>query len=175
MRHIPNLLSLSRIPFAGLLFWLISEYLWVPAAIVFAVALLTDALDGWLARRYGWQSELGKEKLEPVCDLILSVAALGALALTGLWAWWAIVAIVVVMVIFQLISNYADRGPIMRRLKRHQHYLHPLFFVVVLLVAFLTVLRQADLPYWVGFVIGVAIAAILINKRDRVEELLAGR
>lgn len=174
MNHIPNLLSLSRIPLSGLLFWLIVQDLWRPAAIVFAVALLTDAIDGWLARKYGWTSKLGGEVLEPVCDLILSIAALGALAFAGVWSWWLIVVIAVVTVAFQLISNYADRGQIMRRLKRHQHYLHPMFFVAVVLAAFLTVLRQTDPPFLVALLIVVVIMIILASKRDRIKDLLNG-
>ena len=50
-KHIPNLLSLARLAAAPLLFYLLLRRDWVWALWLIAVAALTDALDGWLARR----------------------------------------------------------------------------------------------------------------------------
>ena len=66
----PNLLSLSRLPLAVVLFVCIS-YEWWPAALgVFLVATFTDWLDGWWARRTGQASVVGRT-LDPLTDKVL--------------------------------------------------------------------------------------------------------
>jgi len=63
------------------------------AAIVFAVASVTDAIDGYLARSQGWVTTFGK-LMDPIADKLLIVAALVALvSLSRLAAWVAMVII----------------------------------------------------------------------------------
>ncbi|HZO35242.1 MAG TPA: CDP-diacylglycerol--glycerol-3-phosphate 3-phosphatidyltransferase [Solirubrobacteraceae bacterium] len=63
------------------------------AAIVFAVASMTDAIDGWLARRQRAITTFGK-LMDPVADKLLIVAALIALvSLNRVAAWIAMVII----------------------------------------------------------------------------------
>jgi CDP-diacylglycerol--glycerol-3-phosphate 3-phosphatidyltransferase len=63
------------------------------AAIVFAAASLTDAIDGWLARRHQSITTFGK-LMDPVADKLLIVAALVALvSLDRVPAWIAMVII----------------------------------------------------------------------------------
>lgn len=77
MRHIPNIISGIRI---ALIPVFVSLYLaghQMQAAIVLGISGLTDMLDGNLARRFGWTSQLGKV-LDPVADklTLLSVCVL---------------------------------------------------------------------------------------------------
>ena len=63
------------------------------AAVVFATASVTDALDGWLARSRGSVTTFGK-LMDPIADKLLIVAALIALVSLGrLEAWVAMVII----------------------------------------------------------------------------------
>ena len=63
------------------------------AAAVFAIASLTDALDGWIARRNQSESTFGK-LMDPLADKLLVVAALVSLvSLDRLSAWVAMVII----------------------------------------------------------------------------------
>lgn len=93
LRDIPNFITLLRllllVPFVHFLF---SES-YVLALLVFAVAGLSDALDGYLARRHGWGTPLGAI-LDPLADKLLMATAycsLGWLDLLPLW----IVALVI--------------------------------------------------------------------------------
>lgn len=72
MWNIPNLLSLSRIPLAAILFVCIEQTQWLLGLIVFIVAMLTDWLDGWWARKFHQLSPLGRS-LDPLTDKVLIV------------------------------------------------------------------------------------------------------
>src|SRR5262245_7297079 len=74
MWNVPNLLSLSRLPLAALLFVLIAKGIWPGALVVFLVAALTDWLDGWWARRFNQGSALGRA-LDPLTDKVLVCGA----------------------------------------------------------------------------------------------------
>jgi CDP-diacylglycerol--glycerol-3-phosphate 3-phosphatidyltransferase len=67
---LPNILTLSRLPLAILLFACIAYECWLIGLIVFAVASLTDWLDGFLARKLNQQSALGRN-LDPLIDKVL--------------------------------------------------------------------------------------------------------
>jgi len=72
-RHIPNLITLSRILVVIGIFWLVpfqSNLMIIWAAILYTIAGASDYLDGWIARRFALVSDLGKV-LDPLADKIL--------------------------------------------------------------------------------------------------------
>jgi len=64
------------------------------ATAVFAVAMATDQIDGWIARRRGISSPLGK-LLDPVADKVLVLAMLVMLVGEGVAPAWIVALIVV--------------------------------------------------------------------------------
>ncbi len=64
------------------------------AAGVFAVAAVTDRIDGWYARRTGQVTDFGK-LLDPIADKLLIGAALVVLSALGELPWWVTVVILV--------------------------------------------------------------------------------
>ena len=77
-RSIPNLLTLLRIsliPIFVLMFYLPFEWHYIASAIIFAIAGVTDWLDGYLARKLHQVSPLG-EFLDPVADKLIVAVAL---------------------------------------------------------------------------------------------------
>lgn len=94
---IPNLISLSRIFLIPLFLYLLAQpsveaKLW--ALVVFAIASLTDLLDGWSARKLGQETELGKF-LDPFADKVLVAATLVAFVfLDQLIPFWMVAIIV---------------------------------------------------------------------------------
>ena len=82
MKQLPNLLSAGRLAVAPYVFYLLAAREYRAVLIWFGIAGLSDALDGWLARRFDAQSALG-EMLDPVADKVLLSGSFLILALTG--------------------------------------------------------------------------------------------
>lgn len=92
----PNALTVLRaalVPVIVALLFVGGEAARWAAAAIFAVAAVTDSLDGWVARRYRVESRWGK-LADPVADKVLIIGSLGALAWLGELPWWAVVVIV---------------------------------------------------------------------------------
>lgn len=71
----PNSVTLARLGLSFVVFWMIwVEGLWITAAVVFVIAAMTDALDGYLARKYGQVTTLGRV-LDPFVDKIIICGA----------------------------------------------------------------------------------------------------
>ncbi len=91
--NLPNILTFGRIAIIPLVLWLVdrgspTDCLW--AAIVYALACITDLLDGYLARRMNVVSVLGKF-LDPLADKLLVTAVLVWMVPMGRIAEWAVV------------------------------------------------------------------------------------
>ncbi len=96
--NIPNLLTLLRIsliPIFVLMFYLPFKGHHLVSAILFAIAAITDWLDGYLARKLKQVSPLG-EFLDPVADKLIVVVALVLLVQSYPSAWLAIPAAIIV-------------------------------------------------------------------------------
>ncbi|RMF23418.1 MAG: CDP-diacylglycerol--glycerol-3-phosphate 3-phosphatidyltransferase, partial [Deltaproteobacteria bacterium] len=81
-RNLPNLLTLLRIAAIPVLVWLLRDPAPRAAIVAFVVyffASITDFFDGYLARRYGLVTPLGK-LLDPLADKLLVVSALVMIA-----------------------------------------------------------------------------------------------
>jgi len=113
LRHLPNALCIVRILLSIPVAWLIARDEYVATLWVFAFAAVTDALDGFLAKRFGWESELGKT-LDPLADKILLVTAFIALAVVGRVPAWLAIAVVArdVIIGFGAVAYRILFGPI---------------------------------------------------------------
>ena len=80
MRHIPNILSFIRLLLVGVFVWLCLTGRYFAALSVFIVAYLTDILDGQLARKHHWITDIGK-LLDPLADKCMTIAALVCIAI----------------------------------------------------------------------------------------------
>jgi len=80
LRHIPNILSLSRIPFSIALPFLAGRYS-ITFLVCYSIAGITDVLDGILARRFHWESKLGS-KVDSVGDGVFIVCVIVAAILS---------------------------------------------------------------------------------------------
>jgi CDP-diacylglycerol--glycerol-3-phosphate 3-phosphatidyltransferase len=110
--NLPNQLTASRFVLGLVLFALIQYELWIASIVVFALAAVTDWLDGYLARRLGLGSTLGRN-LDPLVDKVVVGGAyifLLPIAGSGLAAWMVTLVIAREMVITGLRSFLENQG-----------------------------------------------------------------
>jgi cardiolipin synthase len=83
--HVPNLITLARLLMAPLVVDMIVERRFLAAFSIFAVAGISDGIDGYVAKRFDLRSELGAY-LDPLADkallasIYITLAAIGVLA-----------------------------------------------------------------------------------------------
>jgi cardiolipin synthase len=87
VRHLPNLICLLRILLVWPLLASIEQGAYGRTLALFLVAAVSDGLDGYLAKRFGWTSALGKI-LDPVADKLLLVSLFLLLTWLGLVPRW---------------------------------------------------------------------------------------
>lgn len=85
LQHLPNLISILRLATVPVLVWLAASQMQMAFAWLILIAGLTDVLDGWLARRFGWTSAIGA-LLDSIADVTLILVAL-----YGIWSMQRIV------------------------------------------------------------------------------------
>lgn len=96
----PNIIAATRILATPLFVWLliadngenVALRWW--AAAFFVVAIATDALDGWIARRYNLITNLGK-LLDPIADKVLTGAAFIGLSVIHELPWWITILVLI--------------------------------------------------------------------------------
>lgn len=93
LRDLPNVISLLRLLAVMPIVYLLLEKEFGWALLLFAVAGLSDGLDGYLAKHYGWQSHLGGI-LDPLADKVLLVASFLVLGASSLIPVWLVAAVV---------------------------------------------------------------------------------
>jgi cardiolipin synthase (CMP-forming) len=89
-RHLPNAITFARIGLVVPLVWFIWTHDFNSALITVAVAGASDALDGLLAKRYGWQSWLGGV-IDPLADKLMLLSCFVSLNFAGVlpaWMMW---------------------------------------------------------------------------------------
>ncbi len=102
------MISVARIILVFPVVWLLLTHEFKMAMLLFFVAGASDALDGFLAKQFSWQSRLGGI-LDPLADKFLLISAYLCLGWLGSLPWWLIAVVVlrdVVIVGGALVYNY---------------------------------------------------------------------
>ena len=188
MDKIPNLLSSLRLLMAPLFLYLfIQEDLLLRgiSLVVFAVAAITDAVDGYLARKYEVESEVGIF-LDPLADKFLTFAGFVCLPFLdpSQFPWWAISLIVLRDVSITLLRIYTKRKNITlktRNTAKAKTAIQMAFLYITLLTGFLLLFGggfgemvrsvfDTNIFYW-GMMIVTAVTVysgveyIVVNRR----------
>lgn len=98
--QLPNAITIARILCAPVFLWLLladggvgGGLRWA-AGIVFIVAIATDGIDGYIARRHDIVSDLGK-LLDPIADKALTGVAFVGLSILGELDWWVTIVVLI--------------------------------------------------------------------------------
>lgn len=105
---LPNFVTLGRIILVPVIFWLLVSGDTRAAFILFVVAGASDAVDGYLAKRFGLQTELGAY-LDPIADKLLIVSIYVALGVLKALPSWLVIAVVsrdILIVVAVLLAGF---------------------------------------------------------------------
>ena len=92
-RHLPNLITGLRILLVAPFLWALLEERYSTALLLFIIAGVSDALDGFLAKYFGWTSELGG-LLDPIADKLLLMGAILALGWLNELPGWLVALVI---------------------------------------------------------------------------------
>jgi len=91
--NLPNAISLGRLLAVPITVWLMLYGHWAWALWLFVLAGVSDAIDGWLARKLDARTRLG-HYLDPMADKTLLVAVFVVLAIKGAVPVWLVLLVV---------------------------------------------------------------------------------
>ncbi|MDQ1083510.1 MULTISPECIES: CDP-diacylglycerol--glycerol-3-phosphate 3-phosphatidyltransferase [Microbacterium] len=149
--QLPNAITIVRILCAPLFLWLLladggagGGLRWA-AAVLFIVAIATDGVDGYLARRYNIVSDLGK-LLDPIADKALTGIAFVGLSILAELPWWVTIVVLVreigiTVYRFVVVSDHVLAAAWMGKLKT-------VFQAVALSIALLPLASLSDAGAW---------------------------
>jgi cardiolipin synthase len=92
---LPNLISLLRLVLVPIVISMIVTDRWVVAFLIFLAAGVSDAVDGWLAKTFNLQTELGAY-LDPLADKMLLISIYVAMAVAG-----TVPATIAILIVFR--------------------------------------------------------------------------
>lgn len=117
--NIPNLITLARIVAVPVIVWLILDDDLLLAFWLFFAAGVSDALDGYIAKKFDCQTEMGAF-LDPLADKALLVTAYLTLGYKGIIATWLVILVVfrdVIIIggamLFQAVTQTLQMEPLM--------------------------------------------------------------
>ncbi|MGW8310820.1 MAG: CDP-alcohol phosphatidyltransferase family protein [Thiogranum sp.] len=141
---IPNVITVFRILLVAPVAWVLLRHEFALALVLFFIAGLSDALDGFLAKHFGWTSRLGA-MLDPLADKALLVACYASLTWVGLLPLWLLALVVlrdVVIVTGAVVYNFR-----IRRLEAEPTLISKFNTLLQILLVLLVIVRQ--LAPWV--------------------------
>ncbi|MBQ9917685.1 MAG: CDP-diacylglycerol--glycerol-3-phosphate 3-phosphatidyltransferase [Microbacterium sp.] len=149
--QLPNAITIARILCAPVFLWLLladagagGGLRWA-AGIVFIVAIATDGVDGYIARRFDIVSDLGK-LLDPIADKALTGVAFVGLSILGELDWWVTIVVLareigITVYRFMVVSDHVLAAAWMGKLKTVAQ-------AVALSIALLPLASLSDAAVW---------------------------
>lgn len=110
---IPNIITLGRILLVPIIVWAIGSQQHLIAFVLFLAAGASDAVDGFLAKRFNMSSEIGR-LLDPLADKALLVSIYVALGIAGAIPVWIVILVVSrdIMIVGAVIVSWLMDKPV---------------------------------------------------------------
>ncbi|GAA2853273.1 CDP-diacylglycerol--glycerol-3-phosphate 3-phosphatidyltransferase [Microbacterium arabinogalactanolyticum] len=178
-RQLPNAITIARIPLAVVFFVLLllagtfgADSLtmrWVAGAL-FVLAISTDWVDGYLARRYDIVSDFGK-LWDPIADKLLTGAGFLGLAILGEVQWWIVILILIrewgiTVHRFMIVHEHVVAAAWMGKIKT-------VVQAVALSWALLPLHVWVGMPVWTITTLVLMIAALVLTVASGVDYVVA--
>ena len=100
--NIPNILTIIRFILVPFIYTSVINKHFLTALIIFTISALTDILDGYIARKFNYITDIGK-LMDPLADKLTQISLLLALSFLKILPWW-IFAIVFIKELVLVIS-----------------------------------------------------------------------
>ena len=110
---LPNLITIARLILVPLVIVMIVNARWEEAFFLFVAAGVSDAIDGFIAKRFDMKSELGAY-LDPLADKALIVSIYITLAIIGIIPVWLVIVVVSrdLMIVAAVILSWLMAKPV---------------------------------------------------------------
>src|ERR1700728_4968163 len=110
---IPNIITLGRIILVPVIVWALASSQMEIAFAIFVIAGVSDAVYGFLAKRFNMASELGA-LLDPLADKALLVSIYVALGISGAMPRWIVILVVSrdIMIVSAVIVSWLFDTPV---------------------------------------------------------------
>ncbi|MCP5476902.1 MAG: CDP-alcohol phosphatidyltransferase family protein [Rhodanobacteraceae bacterium] len=161
LRHLPNALSVLRLLMALPIALLVVYDESVLAMALFITAGATDGIDGWLAKRYHWQSQLGGW-LDPLADKALVLSVCVALTAHGDLPYWllGLIAIRDLVIVSGAVAFHFNYAPLHAAPTIVGKITTAALLLLVVLLLWQNV--QAQIPTWLIETLILACAGLLL-------------
>ena len=167
LRQLPNVITSIRILLVVPIAMALSGHRPVETLWLFCIAAATDGIDGFLAKRFGWQTELGG-LLDPVADKLLLATVFVMLALLHSVPVWLTAAVIArdCIIVLGAVAYRIVLGPVVARPSRVSK-LNTLCQVIFILVVIGT--PQFSWPLaWQTFLGALVFVTVAVSGLDYV-------
>ncbi len=167
-RDIPNLITVGRILLVAPVAWALVAEKYKLALLLFFVAGASDAVDGFLAKRFDWTSRLGA-LLDPLADKFLLVTCYAVLAWNGLLPFWLLVLVLTRDLL--IVGGAVAYNFRIRRLEAEPTLISKLNTLLQILLVLLVIVHQATdwgRAHWIDWLIYAVTVSVIWSGLDYV-------
>ena len=157
--YLPNAVTLSRLFLVPVLILVLKQEDYVAALAIFLIAGVSDALDGFIAKRFNLVSQLGAV-LDPLADKVLLVSAYIMLTWIGHIPFWLVLAVAFRDLL--IVGGYLVVTSVMGSVHMNPSYISKLN-TVLQIVLVLAVLAQQALSMSIPAVTTILVYLVLIT------------
>lgn len=90
--NIPNILTIIRFILIPFIFITVISHHYLIGLIIFTISAITDILDGYIARKYNYITDIGK-LIDPLADKLTQISLLLALTILNILPWWILAVV----------------------------------------------------------------------------------
>ena len=92
--NIPNILTILRFILIPFIFFSVISHHYLTALIIFTLSAITDVLDGYIARKYNYITDIGK-LIDPLADKLTQLSLIASLVWADVISEWILVVLLI--------------------------------------------------------------------------------
>jgi cardiolipin synthase len=167
LRHLPNVITSIRILLVVPIALALAHHRPVEVLWLLVIAAVSDGIDGFLAKRFGWQTDLGG-LLDPIADKLLLATVFVMLALLGSVPVWLTAAVIArdCIIVLGAVAYRIAVGPVVARPSRVSK-LNTLCQVIFIVVVIATP-QFSWPPAWQTFLGALVFVTVAVSGLDYV-------